>query len=178
MADSKVHKEHSVKELIEIAFLKLLEEKPYPDISVTDIISKAGVARVSYYRNFSSISDIMDSITDKFAQRFITDLAPLFDTNDDEKLRAFIRNSFLAISQDRNNFRLPIEINRGLLFSTLEEKIGKIEQDNAVDTYAEKYGRRAKIAMINQIGRKWVVTGMKEPLEEMVDYVMSIIKTF
>lgn len=178
MSGEKDRGGRSVKQLIETAFLQLLEEKPYPDISVTDIITKAGVARVSYYRNYSSISDVMDSITDRFAQSFIHDLVPLFDMDDDEKLRSFIGKSFLAISQSRNNFRLPIEINRGILFSTLEEKVCKIEQLNAIDTLADKYGRRAKIAMINQIGRKWVFTGMREPLDEMVDYVMSIIKSF
>ena len=73
----------TVKERIEKAFLDLMDEKPYPDITVTDIINKAEVARVSYYRNFSSIMDIIDSITDKMASDFSRTCSHLFAVSSD-----------------------------------------------------------------------------------------------
>ena len=44
-----MHEPRNAKEQIEKAFLDLLEEKPYMDITVTDIVKKADVARVTYY---------------------------------------------------------------------------------------------------------------------------------
>lgn len=42
-----------VKESIAQSVFLLMEEKPFSDITITEIIQKAGVARASFYRNFS-----------------------------------------------------------------------------------------------------------------------------
>ena len=49
----KVLNEITKRSIIE-AFLLLLQNQPYEKISISDIVKKAGVARVSYYRNFNS----------------------------------------------------------------------------------------------------------------------------
>ena len=43
---------HSAKSEIEQALLRLMTQKSYMDITVTDIVQEAKVARVSFYRNF------------------------------------------------------------------------------------------------------------------------------
>lgn len=91
-----MHEPRNAKEQIEKAFLDLLEEKPYMDITVTDIVKKADVARVTYYRNFDSISDIIESITDHMADEFVTELAPMLDYGDDRSLREFLFHFFLS----------------------------------------------------------------------------------
>lgn len=48
-----------VKKSIEQAFFALLKEKSFSEITVTDLVKKSGVARASYYRNFSSKEDII-----------------------------------------------------------------------------------------------------------------------
>ena len=53
---------HSAKSEIEQALLRLMTQKSYLDITVTDIVQEAKVARVSFYRNFTSISEVLDSI--------------------------------------------------------------------------------------------------------------------
>ena len=58
---------HSAKSEIEQALLRLMTQKSYMDITVTDIVQEAKVARVSFYRNFASISEVLDSIADATA---------------------------------------------------------------------------------------------------------------
>ena len=60
--DMNKKENHSVKSEIEQAFLRLMTQKSYLDITVTDIVQEAKVARVSFYRNFASISEVLDSI--------------------------------------------------------------------------------------------------------------------
>lgn len=43
------------------SLLKLMEEKKFSDITVTDIVAKANVARASYYRNFTSKEEVIAS---------------------------------------------------------------------------------------------------------------------
>lgn len=54
----KVLNEITKRSIIE-AFLLLLQNQPYEKISISDIVKKAGVARVSYYRNFDSKESII-----------------------------------------------------------------------------------------------------------------------
>ena len=59
--DMNKKENHSVKSEIEQALLRLMTQKSYLDITVTDIVQEAKVARVSFYRNFASISEVLDS---------------------------------------------------------------------------------------------------------------------
>jgi len=56
-----------VKECMVSALMQLLETKPMSEITVTDITDKAGVSRMSYYRNYASKDEILaDHLDDIF----------------------------------------------------------------------------------------------------------------
>ena len=51
------------------ALLKLMQEHPYQDISVKQIILETNLARRTFYRNYESKDDVLDSvITDKITE--------------------------------------------------------------------------------------------------------------
>ncbi len=54
-----------VKRSIQDALFTLMEQKKFSEIRVSDIISTSGVAKASYYRNFSSLEDIIYSYIDR-----------------------------------------------------------------------------------------------------------------
>lgn len=66
----KIKREALVSEYITDALLILMRKKEYKDISITEICEKAGVTRMSFYRNFENKEDILKkwvtSITDDF----------------------------------------------------------------------------------------------------------------
>ncbi|MBQ9852822.1 MAG: TetR/AcrR family transcriptional regulator [Ruminiclostridium sp.] len=49
-----------VRTKITEALLELMGEKPFSEISVIEIVNRAGVARQSYYRNFSSKEKVVE----------------------------------------------------------------------------------------------------------------------
>lgn len=49
-----------VKECITEALLKLMNEKAISDITITELVECAGVARASFYRNFASKENIIE----------------------------------------------------------------------------------------------------------------------
>ena len=50
------------------ALIRLLGEKPLSAISITELTAAAGVSRMTYYRNYQSLDDILRShLTDIFA---------------------------------------------------------------------------------------------------------------
>ena len=50
---------NDVKEKLAEALISLLRDRHISDISVSTLIEEAGVARASFYRNFSSLEDIL-----------------------------------------------------------------------------------------------------------------------
>ena len=57
--DKRIESNIEVKEKLTDALFSLLEERHISEITVTMLIEKASVARVSFYRNFSSLEDIL-----------------------------------------------------------------------------------------------------------------------
>ena len=49
----------NLKERIADALLELCSEKPFPDISISEITDRADVGRATYYRHFSSKEDVI-----------------------------------------------------------------------------------------------------------------------
>jgi len=62
------------KEMIISALLKLLEEKHYTQITISDIADKAQLARRTFYRNFNSKEDVIKEFYDKQSEKFIETL--------------------------------------------------------------------------------------------------------
>lgn len=57
-----------IKESLTEALLNLMQKKPFRDITITELSKKAGVGRVSFYRNFNSKEDIL---TAYFAKKML-----------------------------------------------------------------------------------------------------------
>ena len=64
------------------------------EITVTNIIKKAGVARASFYRNFNSISDVIDALVDGLSDDLIENVFSNLSGTDERKLREFLFNHF------------------------------------------------------------------------------------
>ena len=68
--DKRYEANRQVKLKIARALTKLMDTKAFSDISVTDIITTAGVARASYYRNFHSKEEVLIKITDDIMEEY------------------------------------------------------------------------------------------------------------
>lgn len=169
---------YSVKEEIEKALLTLLSKKDYTNITVTDVVKEAKVARVSFYRHFSSISDVLDSIAEQTVQKFNIEFLPLMDASNERKLREFLFNYFYQVSLNLKEMWTLNAVNSNFLSTYLAAKLQKNFQvpDSSAATMSEKYGWVAKLCLLDGIAQKWVFDGLQETPEEMIDYVMPIIQ--
>lgn len=57
--DKRIVENMRVRSTAAKALIELMKEKNFSEISVTDIANKAGIARQSYYRNFSCKEDLI-----------------------------------------------------------------------------------------------------------------------
>ena len=169
---------YSVKSEIINAFMKLMTEKSYMDITVTDIINTAQVARASFYRNFSSINDVIDSIVDELSEEFIEDIYPTLNSTDERKWREFLFEYFYRFTRNQEKIAAGNFQNMSVMFSRMDIKMREKERELPSETLRDKYVAFAKLGLINNVAKKWVDSGMKETPEEMINYIMSYILLF
>ena len=168
----------SVKKRMADAFVDMLSQKSYADITVTDIVNRAQVARVSFYRNFNSISDVVDYITDELANEFIDKILPVLNSNDENKWREFLFDFINNALNNRGKIEAINLQNTAVLFSHLNTKMQMYVNVNSNKTISDKYTSYVKACLINNVVKKWIDDGMVETPEEIINYLMSFITLF
>ncbi|SDG01547.1 TetR/AcrR family transcriptional regulator [Marvinbryantia formatexigens] len=68
--DKRTQENMRVKMCITDALFDLMQEKSISDITVTEIIRRAGVARASYYRNYDSKEDVLVTLIRDVLEHF------------------------------------------------------------------------------------------------------------
>ena len=81
---------------ISTALLKLMQEHPYAEISVKQIIMETSLARKTFYLNFRSKDDVLESILDELIREYTEALSQA----NEEKNPAGTKNPDEAISVD------------------------------------------------------------------------------
>ena len=169
---------YSVKREIMKGFMQLMTEKSYMDITVTDIVKKAGIARASFYRNFNSIYEVIETLADEVVDDLAEDVFPVLAGADERKYRELLFNYFYRFKNQQKNME-PLRFeNLSVLFTELNKKTELKASEFSAETIRDKYCIAAKIGLINSITKKWMDTGAKETPEELIDYIMSFITKF
>jgi len=169
---------YSVKQEIMLAFLELLTKKSYMDITVTDIVGEAKVARVSFYRNFNSISDVIDAVIGGLFAEFMADVMPALMSADERMWREFLLKYFRRFADIQKRIAAVSFQNMSFMLLRMD---ARIQQEGLVPKYGtprEKYLAFGKLGLVNNIAKKWMDEGMPETPEEMADYITSFIVSF
>ena len=80
-----------VRECITSALFSLMEKYPFEEITVTDIINKAGVSRMGFYRNYSSKENVVESFV---LEKFVDTIYTVFSKTNATTLRELGDNWF------------------------------------------------------------------------------------
>ena len=169
---------YSVKREIKDALMELIAEKQYMDITVTDLVTRAGVARASFYRYFNSINEVIDAISNELSEEMLEDISPVLLRYDERTWREFLFNHFYRIARRQKQMKRIRFENISVIFTRTEDKIQQSASLFSGDTIQDKYLAVGKMGLINSVTKKWVDTGMQETPEEMIDFLMAFINRF
>lgn len=64
-----------VKKSITETLMELMQKKSFSDISITEIIRTAGVARASFYRNYNSKEDVLTTLIEDVLEQFRSEVS-------------------------------------------------------------------------------------------------------
>ena len=110
-----------VKKQITAALLTLLKEKPLSDISVSELTSKAGIGRVSFYRNYESKEDILKQESDRLIQEW----RRLYEANPSSSMENLLP-SLADFYRDHKDFYTTL-YHAGMSYVMLETILSTVE---------------------------------------------------
>lgn len=170
--DKRYEANRIVKLKIARALTKLMDSQAFSDISVTDIVKTAGVARASYYRNFDSKEEVLIKIT--------------------EDIMAEYREKALRLGGDFFSYDSILLIFR--YFKSYKKFILSVYKAGLAYIYLDLFDRQFEEQMgdmpFNDIHRykvyfysgalynvflKWLEGGMKERPSEMAEMICGMI---
>ena len=153
--ESKISNEESrmlTREALRYALFDLLKEKKIDSIKVVDLVKRAGVSRASFYRNYTSINDIISDTIDLT----IDDVLNLMNDNFSKNLP-----SIIAIFR-KNQLYLNNLYESGYLHLLLERFNDKFNPD---------YYRASWAGMYYNVLYIWIKNGMKESSDELIKII-------
>lgn len=165
----------TTRQLIKEAFIHLMTKKPYLEITVSDVVKEAGVARASFYRNFSSVNDVLNDILDKIISGISESILTVVSGNDERKWREFLFSLFYRLSREDFSMLAQCFENAGILLSRINAGIYEMSQRMPSNTLDEKYTPYGRMGFIVNVMKRWADCGMEDSPEEMVNYIMMSI---
>lgn len=157
-----------VKDRIVAALLDLMEEENYSEITVTQIVARAGVARQSYYRNFTSKDGIVEAFYLGMHEKI---LARLQAEGEDLTARRRVTIILRVLKEHRQDILCLYRggfstYNLEMINEYIEQAAGTMSA-----TSLERYQVYCFAGAVYNTGLVWLMEGAKESEEEVADMI-------
>lgn len=155
------------------ALIELLKEKTISAISISEITQKAGVSRMTFYRNYQSKEEIFEKYLDYLFEEYHKSVL------ENGRHASFIRyeNVLLGFEFFRKEAELIICLLENNLIGSLREKIINNELDLSLSSQSDAESRYLTIAYANAlfgVMTSWVQEGMKEEPEKLAKLICEL----
>ena len=166
------------------ALFTLMETERFSSISVLQIVEEAGVARMSYYRNFESKEQVIEAYVDRLHSELIAqseksaaDAQGADGLLDEKTLVHGFKHSLERMRVEKR--KILALINAGfattlqrMMDGYLEERLGDMPA-RSIERYELYF---ASGALLNVLVN-WLEQGAKEPPEEMAAFCASLLRS-
>ena len=169
--DARIRK---TKERLYTAFVELLQEQSFSEITPGKICDRAGINRSTFYRNYRNTTQLKAEIE----QRILDSVDWLGSILDSENRRTELLAHLSHFHERLDTFRA---LSSDQLFDNLFEKVGAKALEEALSNYERVTDRFPEaeyrkecifyISAITGVIYKWYLSGMEEPAEEVAEYI-------
>ena len=165
------------REAIRNAFIDMICEMDYEQITIKELTQRAGVNRKTFYLHFDSLDDLLGEMQNEMSMRFmnrIKDLKPPYDM--DKITRAF----YLSMEESgKFGERLACSgnyhyINRRMVNAIMRDT-WKEENAKAKDPYLQNIVMAYVSQSTLAIYRQWVADKKRIPLEDIIQTTITLV---
>jgi AcrR family transcriptional regulator len=164
------------------ALYKLLEIKEYEKIKISEIITKAGISRATFYRNFKNKDDIVKLKVKMFFELFYINTINHYKHVDHEDEIFLIQSFFNHVDEEEKMITTVIKTNleylmvSGILdvINMQRDQFYKIVQPNKK---TENYTMEIVASSAWTLLSRWIKNGKEETAQELVQIYLSTFKS-
>ncbi|MBO0410834.1 TetR/AcrR family transcriptional regulator [Enterococcus hulanensis] len=161
------------KKWIIAALLQLLEKKPYSEITITEITKKAGVARLTFYRNFDSKDQILLTRSEELFQEYLAEIKQSQETID---IRQALLHCFEYWQKDAKTMDLLIKNNLVYLieqpfYTFLEEILAEIPDLKNLNDIQKTF----ILGGITRTMLHWISSGSTQSAVQVTEAILTLI---
>lgn len=163
-----MNNEAYVKEYITDSLLSLIKNSTLEKITITDIIKKAGVSRISFYRNFNSKEDILEQYLTSITDNFIKNSDINFKEND-------LKTYFTILFKHLYNYKdFTLNLYKSNCLYLVENQFKRLFNNRNYDY--DVYKRQFYIGGIYNIYYYWLINGCKESPELLAEKLVNLLQ--
>jgi AcrR family transcriptional regulator len=167
-------------EMVYEGLVKLLREKEFASITVTDLTNAANVGRTTFYRNFDDIEDVLWMRCDQVVSGLIEYLREYRKIHQDEPRAAILKPVLRYFYLHSELIELLMKAKRIHIFE--EAMLSRFKPFKAVigafygleGEYTD-YVVAVRIGGITNILTHWIETGKKQPPDELAERLSVIV---
>ena len=150
------------RESLEISLMQLLEKKELENITISELVERAGVSRAAFYRNYSSKEQILEEIFKNTVQGITDKLEEFNFKTEMYQIWLFL---FKEAKKEARVISLAIDYNFEKLltqavFDFLEKRNRNAKK--TTNSYMNSFWSSAVVSVLS----KWIKDGMKVPAEK------------
>lgn len=164
------------------ALHKLLEEKEYEKIKISEIINKAGISRATFYRNFSNKDDIVKLKVNMIFQSFYMDTVNHYKHVDHGDEIFLIQSFFNLVDEEEKLISTVIKTKLEYLMIQGILEIINMQRDHFYKIVpfgknAEKYTMEIVASSVWTLLSRWIKNDKRETASELVEIYISTFKS-
>lgn len=158
------------KECLQKSLLILMKKKEFKEITITEIVNKAGVSRTAFYRNYKTKEDILNNLFNEMIEKIYKVIVN----------RGFKENEYMSwltiFSELKNNTEQLRIIFKAGMFENIENSIYQFmlkEYKNPTmqDKLVEKFWSNAVCGIL----KEWALNYPNESIENIANYMCKIV---
>lgn len=164
-----------VKNQITEGLFTLLRKKSFSEITVTDIVKEANVARASYYRNFQNKEEIIEAAMDSLRDELMADI--LYDDDEhifnQENARAGFEKALTCCLVKKSDLLTLYHNGFGSLIQQTFNRYIMEFAGNMPANSVERYKLYFISGAVTNVLIEWLNEGAKEPPREIAALCVS-----
>jgi len=153
--------------------LELLEKKEYSEISITELTEKADIARQTFYRNYSSMDDILLYETDEILDEYIKKVQKNLEAKSDLTWDFEVKQLVYVWQRNETLFKALLKAGLGLQF--LEKLSGFFSMFHMKAQHLQELDEYHQCLVhylaggVYMVLKKWFENEMNTPIEIITD---------
>ncbi|MBO0455296.1 TetR/AcrR family transcriptional regulator [Enterococcus hulanensis] len=152
------------KDYLTTALLQLLEKNIYSSITVSQVVRRAGVSRMAFYRNFDSLDDVLfDYFSAIIKERFADILQHVPPTEKLKSLEIFFKDFAKILEMSVSQGYEPII--RQVFNENMYHFYDSLPLFDAIKEPEKRYYIKFMSDGVYSIWREWLINNQKESLD-------------